>query len=54
MLALQMQVRNPNERELQFLAKTYFVVDVVVGMDFFRDGPSHGTEEKQMGLLNIM
>ncbi len=52
MLAFQMQVRNPNKRELQFLAKTYFFVVVVVGMDFFRDGPSFGTEEKQMELLN--
>ncbi len=54
MLAFQMQVRNPNKRELQFLAKTYFFVVVVVDMDFFRDGPSHGTEEKQIGLLNEM
>ncbi len=48
LLALHMQARNPNMCELQFLAKTYFFVDVVV-MDFFRNWPSLGTEEKQMG-----
>ncbi len=52
MLAFQMQVRNPTKRELQFLARTYFFVVVVVVMDFFRDGPSLGTAEKEMELLN--